>query len=68
MTRWNDLENMDHKAANELPEIPQGTLTGLKAIFGKFNRPRDVQSAQMSNFSQLESQDESYHEILRANV
>jgi hypothetical protein len=67
-TRRNDSGNTDHKATNELPEIPKGNLSGLKAIYGKFYRTQNLQSTQMSTFNQLESRDESYHEILRANV
>lgn len=62
-----DDPEMDQKALNKLPEVPKGTLSGLKTFVRKFNRSERVDSTQMATFSELESRDESYHEVLKAN-
>lgn len=60
-----------HKAEKELPEVPTGTLSGLKSFVRKFDksqsRSQPEETVMRSNFDTLASTDESYHEVLKAN-
>jgi hypothetical protein len=62
-----DSGEIDQKAEQGLPEVPKGTLSGLKTFVRKFNRTQYDNSMPMSNFSELASRDESYHEVLKAS-
>jgi hypothetical protein len=62
-----DSDEVGQKAEQRLPDIPKGTLSGLKTFVRKFDRTQRADSTQMSNFNQLASSDESYHEVLKAN-
>lgn len=60
-----------HKAEKGLPQVPKGTLSGLKSIVRKFDKSQSrskwEQTMPKSNFDTLTSTDESYHEVLKAN-
>jgi hypothetical protein len=62
-----DSDDIYQKKEQGLPEVPRGTLSGLKTFVRKFDRTQRVESTAMSNFSELASRDESYHEVLKAN-
>jgi hypothetical protein len=62
-----DSKSVGPKATNGLPKVPGGTLTGLKTFVRRFHKTQKVDATPMSDFSELESQDESYHGVLKAN-
>jgi hypothetical protein len=66
-----DSEELGQKPEQYLPDVPKGTLSGLKTFVRKFDRSQRGEATQVSNFSHLASSvassDESYHEVLKAN-
>ncbi|KAH7387002.1 hypothetical protein DE146DRAFT_666327 [Phaeosphaeria sp. MPI-PUGE-AT-0046c] len=62
---------VDEKAVQGLPEVPRGTLSGLKTFVRKFDRSQSRsqwdKTIPKSDFNTLGSTDESYHEVLKAS-
>lgn len=53
----------------ELPQVPSGTISGIRTLIRRLHRTERQDTSQLTDisaFSKLSSEDEGYHEQLRA--